>query len=64
MLHLESVIDSMMPYFATKTAMILASPVPWNSVLPAARYPAKARTPERQNETLTPHIEQIASNPS
>lgn len=43
MLHLESVIDSMMPYVATNTAMILASPVPWNSVLPASRYPAKVR---------------------
>ena len=43
MLHLESVIDSMMPYVATNTAMILASPVPWNSVLPASRYPAKGK---------------------
>ncbi len=32
--HMEEVIDSMMPYVATNTSMILASPVPWNSVLP------------------------------
>jgi Lrp/AsnC family leucine-responsive transcriptional regulator len=37
-LHMEAVIDSMMPYVATNTSMILASPVPWNSILPAARY--------------------------
>ena len=36
--HMEEVIDAMMPYVATNTSMILASPVRWNSVLPAARY--------------------------
>ena len=36
--HMEEVIDSMMPYVATNTSMILASPVPWNSILPAVRY--------------------------
>ena len=36
--HMEEVIDSMMPYLATNTSMILASPVPWNSILPASRY--------------------------
>jgi Lrp/AsnC family transcriptional regulator, leucine-responsive regulatory protein len=36
--HMEAVIDAMMPYVATNTSMILASPVPWNSVLPASRY--------------------------
>jgi len=36
--HMEEVIDAMMPYVATNTSMILASPVPWNSVLPAAHY--------------------------
>ncbi|HEU5340793.1 Lrp/AsnC family transcriptional regulator [Edaphobacter sp.] len=36
--HMEALIDSMMPYVATNTSMILASPVPWNSVLPAVRY--------------------------
>jgi Lrp/AsnC family leucine-responsive transcriptional regulator len=43
--HMEEVIDSMMPYVSTNTSMILASPVPWNRVLPAARYGKKtART--------------------
>ena len=39
--HMEAVIDSMMPYVSTNTSMILASPVSWNSVLPAARYGRK-----------------------
>lgn len=34
--HLEAVIDSLTPYVATNTSMILASPVPWNPVIPAA----------------------------
>jgi Lrp/AsnC family transcriptional regulator, leucine-responsive regulatory protein len=42
--HMEAVIDSMMPYVATNTSMILASPVPWNSILPAVRYGKKPRT--------------------
>jgi Lrp/AsnC family transcriptional regulator, leucine-responsive regulatory protein len=42
-LHMEAVIDSMMPYVATNTSMILASPVPWNSILPAVRYSEKPR---------------------
>jgi Lrp/AsnC family leucine-responsive transcriptional regulator len=33
--HMEEVIDAMMPYVATNTSMILASPVPWNAILPA-----------------------------
>jgi Lrp/AsnC family transcriptional regulator, leucine-responsive regulatory protein len=41
--HMEEVIDSMMPYVSTNTSMILASPVPWNSILPAARYGKKPR---------------------
>ena len=41
--HMEEVIDSMMPYVATNTSMILASPVPWNSILPAVRYSDKPR---------------------
>ena len=46
--HMEALIDSMMPYVATNTSMILASPVPWNSVLPAVRYgAAKARRKPR-----------------
>lgn len=34
MQHLEIVIDSLMPYVATNTSMVLASPVPWNAVRP------------------------------
>ena len=34
--HLEKVIDSLTPYVATNTSMVLASPVPWNPVVPAA----------------------------
>jgi Lrp/AsnC family leucine-responsive transcriptional regulator len=45
--HMEEVIDSMMPYVATNTSMVLASPVPWNSILPASRYGRKARTRKR-----------------
>jgi Lrp/AsnC family transcriptional regulator, leucine-responsive regulatory protein len=41
--HMEEVIDSMMPYVATNTSMVLASPVPWNSILPAIRYGHKPR---------------------
>jgi Lrp/AsnC family transcriptional regulator, leucine-responsive regulatory protein len=43
-LHMEAVIDSMMPYVSTNTSMILASPVPWNSILPAVRYGQKPRS--------------------
>lgn len=46
--HMEEVIDSMMPYVATNTSMILASPVPWNKVLPAVRHTKKVRS---QNQT-------------
>jgi Lrp/AsnC family leucine-responsive transcriptional regulator len=41
--HMEEVIDSMMPYVATNTSMVLGSPVPWNSILPAIRYGKKPR---------------------
>ena len=37
-MHMEEVIDAMMPYVATNTSMILTSPVPWNGILPAVRY--------------------------
>ena len=40
MAHLEVVIDSLMPYTSTNTSMVLASPVPWNPVVPD---PATAR---------------------
>jgi Lrp/AsnC family leucine-responsive transcriptional regulator len=42
--HMEEVIDAMMPYVATNTSMILASPVPWNKILPAVHYTQKSRT--------------------
>jgi Lrp/AsnC family transcriptional regulator, leucine-responsive regulatory protein len=42
--HMEKVIDSMMPYVATNTSMILTSPVPWNSILPAVRYGQKLQS--------------------
>jgi Lrp/AsnC family transcriptional regulator, leucine-responsive regulatory protein len=42
--HMEEVIDAMMPYVATNTSMILASPVPWNSILPAVRYSRKGQS--------------------
>ncbi len=41
--HMEEVIDAMMPYVATNTSMILASPVPWNKILPAVRYAQKSK---------------------
>lgn len=41
--HMEQVIDSMMPYVATNTSMVLASPVAWNSVLPATQYGKQPR---------------------
>jgi Lrp/AsnC family transcriptional regulator, leucine-responsive regulatory protein len=49
-LHMEEVIDSMMPYVATNTSMILASPVAWNSILPAARYGKKVRAVKRGDQ--------------
>jgi Lrp/AsnC family leucine-responsive transcriptional regulator len=49
MTHMEEAIDSMMPYVATNTSMILASPVPWNSILPAARYGRKPRPDKAGN---------------
>ena len=43
--HMEEVIDSMMPYLATNTSMILASPVPWNSICrPRATARSRGRT--------------------
>ena len=40
--HMQEVIDSMMPYVSTNTSMVLATPVPWNRVLPAPRRSRKA----------------------
>jgi Lrp/AsnC family transcriptional regulator, leucine-responsive regulatory protein len=44
--HMEEVIDAMMPYVATNTSMILASPVRWNNILPAARQNKTQRKPK------------------
>ncbi len=33
-LHLQQVIDSLMPYVSTNTSMILASPISWNPLRP------------------------------
>ena len=41
--HMEELIDAMMPYVATNTSMILASPVPWNRVLPAGTVGKQSR---------------------
>jgi len=32
--HLERVIDSLMPYVATNTSMVLASPISWSPLIP------------------------------
>ncbi len=37
--HLESMLDSLMPYIATNTAIILASPITWAPIRPVARQP-------------------------
>ena len=45
--HLEEVIDSMMPYLATNTSLVLASPVAWAPVTPAQTLPRRARNSKR-----------------
>jgi Lrp/AsnC family leucine-responsive transcriptional regulator len=50
-LHLEEVIDSMMPYVSTNTSLILASPVAWNTVTPSQALPS--RLPNRQSKKRT-----------
>lgn len=35
--HLEHVIDSLMPYVATTTSMILSSPLTWSPVMPKSK---------------------------
>ncbi|MEO6910355.1 MAG: Lrp/AsnC family transcriptional regulator [Edaphobacter sp.] len=47
--HMEAVIDSMMPYVATNTSMIMGSPVPWNKILPAVCHSQRAR-PQRPSK--------------
>ncbi|MDE1156297.1 MAG: Lrp/AsnC family transcriptional regulator [Acidobacteriaceae bacterium] len=46
--HLETVIDSLIPYVATSTSLILTSPIPWRSapLKPAASSPGKMRKPK------------------
>ena len=39
--HLETVIDSMMPYVSTETGLILASPVSWRAVTPSRSLAVK-----------------------
>ncbi len=34
-IHLEQTIDALMPYVATNTSMILASPIEWNPIFPS-----------------------------
>jgi Lrp/AsnC family leucine-responsive transcriptional regulator len=46
-LHMEEVIDAMMPYVSTNTSMILASPVSSNSILPAIRHGKKTQRKKR-----------------
>ena len=45
--HLEKVIDSLMPYVATNTSLILASPVPWKPLAPACKEDARPKTKDR-----------------
>lgn len=45
MQHIQEVIDSMMPYVATNTAMVLASPVPWRVVEPPAPQTTRRAAP-------------------
>jgi len=49
--HMEEVIDSMMPYVSTNTSMILASPVAWNSILPARQYSRKPPAKKRDEQS-------------
>jgi Lrp/AsnC family leucine-responsive transcriptional regulator len=39
--HLEEVIDTMMPYVSTNTSLILASPVAWSPVTPSHSLPSR-----------------------
>lgn len=44
--HLECAIDSLMPYVATTTSMILSSPITWGSVKPRAGEENSAAAPD------------------
>ncbi len=41
--HLETAIDSLMPYVATTTSMILSSPITWGDVKPRAEEPEQRK---------------------
>ena len=45
--HLEAVIDSLNPYVATNTSLVLASPVPWKPVPTALPAPPARETRRR-----------------
>jgi len=49
--HLEAAIDSLMPYVATTTSMILSSAVTWGPVKPRGELPA---APERHPDDPSP----------
>ncbi|SEF65340.1 transcriptional regulator, AsnC family [Bryocella elongata] len=51
MQHIQEVIDSMMPYVSTNTAMVLASPVPWRVVEAPAPAPAQRVMPRATRRT-------------
>lgn len=48
--HLESMIDSLMPYTATNTSIILASPITWAPLRPVARQSTTANRNTRAAE--------------
>jgi Lrp/AsnC family leucine-responsive transcriptional regulator len=39
--HMERIIDKLMPYVATNTSIVLASPVSWNPIVPFPEFDAK-----------------------
>jgi Lrp/AsnC family transcriptional regulator, leucine-responsive regulatory protein len=43
--HLESAIDSLMPYVATTTSMILSTAITWGPVKPREEVPESPKTP-------------------
>ncbi len=50
--HLETVIDSLLPYVATTTSLILATPVRWRSVAAPEEKPKSAQ-PRRSAKSAT-----------
>ncbi len=49
--HLESAIDSLMPYVATTTSMILSSAIVWGPVRPREEKPVEVATKGRKKKT-------------